>query len=110
MKKLTLVLVVFIFSCSKNESLNSQQAIIPSDNSVIGDGEIKLIWSDEFEVDGPPSPQNWFLETIPPNNGSWWNEEDQYYTNRRKNSIIEDGVLKIIALREDYENKKIHFC
>ena len=106
MKKLTLVLVVFIFSCSKNESLNSQQAIIPSDNSVIGDGEIKLIWSDEFEIDGPPSPQNWFLETVPPNNGSWWNEEDQYYTNRRKNSIVENGVLKIIALREDYENKK----
>ena len=106
MKKLILVLAVLIFSCSNNESLNSQQPIIPSDNSVIGDGEIKLIWSDEFEVDGPPSPQNWFLETIPPNDGSWWNEEDQYYTNRRKNSIIEDGVLKIIALREDYENKK----
>ena len=106
MKKLNLVLVFLIFSCSKNGSLNSQQAVIPSDNNVIENSEIKLIWSDEFEIDGPPSPQNWFLETVPPNNGSWWNEEDQYYTNRRKNSIVENGVLKIIALREDYENKK----
>ena len=45
-----------------------------------------LIWADEFEVDGAPCSENWFLETVPPNNGSWWNNEEQYYTNRRSNS------------------------
>ena len=28
-----------------------------------------LIWADEFEVDGAPCSENWFLETVPPNNG-----------------------------------------
>ena len=50
--------------------------------------------------------KNWNHETIPPNNGSWWNEEVQYYTDRRDNSIVEDGVLKIIAKKENYLSKE----
>jgi len=103
--KLNLLLVLLIFSCKTSE--NNQQIISSTDDPDINDGnQVMLIWSDEFEVDGPPSSEKWFLETVPPNNGSWWNEEDQYYTNRRENSIVEGGVLKIIARREDYENKK----
>ncbi len=65
-----------------------------------------LIWSDEFEIDGRPCTQNWYHETIPPNNGSWWNNEFQYYTDRIENSVVENGVLKIIARRENYEGKE----
>tara|TARA_B100000780_G_scaffold82551_1_gene56380 strand:+ start:4186 stop:4983 length:798 start_codon:yes stop_codon:yes gene_type:complete len=98
MKKLNLILIILIYSCSSKEDAISQEKIDPSSGP-------SLIWSDEFNVDGAPSPQNWFLETIPPNNGSWWNNEDQYYTDRRENSIVENGVLKIIAKKEDYEQK-----
>ena len=65
-----------------------------------------LVWAEEFEEDGAPCVKNWNHETIPPNNGSWWNEEVQYYTDRRDNSIVEDGVLKIIAKKENYLSKE----
>lgn len=65
-----------------------------------------LIWGDEFDIDGRPCPDNWFHETVPPNNGSWWNNEFQHYTNREENSIVENGVLKIIARKENYNGKQ----
>ena len=67
--------------------------------------QYELVWSDEFEVDGAPCSENWILETVPPNNGSWWNNEEQYYTNRRSNSYVSNGTLKIVAKKENYENK-----
>ncbi len=102
MKKINLILILLIFSCSKNDTLVSQdntQNIDPSPNG------LNLIWSDEFDVDGTPSSTKWVFETVPPNNGSWWNNEEQYYTDRRENSIVENGVLKIIAKKENYEQK-----
>ena len=102
MKKYILILLIFSLSCSKNNSVNSQNTNTSNDNS---DNDLNLIWSDEFSVDGAPSLQNWFLETVPPNNGSWWNNEEQYYTDRRENSIVEGGVLKIIAKKEEYKQK-----
>lgn len=62
----------------------------------------KLVWKDEFKVDGKPDENTWNLET-----GGWGfgNQESQYYTNDLKNAYIKDGVLHIVALREDYENK-----
>ena len=86
MKKYILILIVFSLSCSKSNPVNSQNTNSSNDNS---DNDLNLIWSDEFSVDGAPSLQNWFLETVPPNNGSWWNNEEQYYTDRRENSIVE---------------------
>lgn len=64
-----------------------------------------LVWRDEFNYNGAPCASNWNLETIPPNNGSWWNNEQQYYTNRRDNSVVENGVLKITAKKENYRGK-----
>ncbi|MDB2521087.1 glycoside hydrolase family 16 protein [Flavobacteriaceae bacterium] len=65
-----------------------------------------LVWADEFEIDGRPCSKNWFHETVPPNNGNWWNSEFQHYTNREENSIVENGVLKIIARKENYDGKE----
>ena len=67
-----------------------------------------LVWAEEFEEDGAPCVKNWNHETIPPNNGSWWNEEVQYYTDRRDNSIVEDGVLKIIAKKRKLPFQRIY--
>lgn len=98
MKNLNLFIMVLMCSCSSKEEVSSQEIIDST-------SEPSLIWSDEFDIDGAPSSKNWFLETIPPNNGSWWNNEDQYYTDRRENSVVENGILKIIAKKEDYEQK-----
>ena len=70
-------------------------------------GDFKtLIWSDEFDNDGQICDKNWYAEIIPPNNGGWWNNELQYYTNSSNNLRVEDGFLKISALRENYKEKK----
>lgn len=104
------LLFVGFFSCSNEPNYTPTES--PTDNTVdivdsttINGDLTTLIWSDEFEVNGAPSASNWNLETIPPNNGSWWNEEQQYYTDRRENSIVTDGILKIIAKKESYGGK-----
>ena len=65
----------------------------------------ELVWSDEFDQDGPVSQDKWNVETIPPNNGSWWNGELQFYTDKEDNIIVEEGLLKITAKYESYEGK-----
>ncbi|MDB4293022.1 glycoside hydrolase family 16 protein [Maribacter sp.] len=61
-----------------------------------------LIWSDEFDDNGPVSDQKWFSEIVPPNNGSWFNNEVQHYTNRTDNAYVSEGTLKIVAKKEGY--------
>ena len=65
----------------------------------------ELVWSDEFDQDGPISQDKWNVETIPPNNGSWWNGELQFYTDKEDNIRAEEGLLKITAKYESYEGK-----
>ncbi|MCM4151731.1 glycoside hydrolase family 16 protein [Arenibacter sp. N53] len=68
----------------------------------VAEHEAKLIWSDEFEVDGAISSENWKSEIIAPDNGSWWNGELQHYTNRMDNAYVSEGTLKIVAKKEQY--------
>ena len=44
----------------------------------------KLVWSDEFDLDGPPNPTRWGYEE-----GFVRNNEKQYYT--RRNARVETG-------------------
>lgn len=61
-----------------------------------------LTWSDEFDVDGAPNPEFWNYDLGTGDNG-WGNNESQTYTNRPENIIVEDGVLKITAIAEDFD-------
>lgn len=61
-----------------------------------------LVFSDEFEYEGLPDPEKWHHQVIPPNNGSWHNNELQHYTDRSTNSFVDEGSLKIKALKEEY--------
>lgn len=83
-------------------TLTELQQII---NDVNGDraymGNTKLVWSDEFDTDGSPSSSNWDYD-IGSNNG-WGNGESQYYTSQEDNVIVEDGLLKITARKENFE-------
>jgi beta-glucanase (GH16 family) len=57
----------------------------------------KLVWSDEFDVDGRPSSANWKYEQ-----GFVRNEEDQWY--QPDNATVQGGVLIIEARREQKAN------
>jgi beta-glucanase (GH16 family) len=59
-----------------------------------------LFWSDEFNSDGAPDAAKWGYDL---GNGSGWgNQELEYYTNRPENVIVQGGVLKIKAIKENY--------
>jgi PKD repeat protein len=59
----------------------------------------KLIWSDEFDKDGAPDSSKWSFQIWDP---GYVNSELQSYTNRPENTIVQNGVLKIKAIREKY--------
>lgn len=61
-----------------------------------------LVWADEFNEDGLPNPDKWYLETEAPENGGWYNGEKQHYTDRIDNAVVSNGTLKIIAKKEIY--------
>jgi beta-glucanase (GH16 family) len=57
----------------------------------------KLVWADEFNVDGPPDVKNWRPET-----GFERNEELQWY--QLANARVKDGMLIIEARKEHLPN------
>ena len=64
--------------------------------------ESKLIWADEFDTQGAPDDSKWNYDIGRGNNG-WGNNESQYYTKRSENVIVAEGVLKIVAKKENYK-------
>lgn len=67
-----------------------------------------LIWADEFDTGNSFCIENWTAEigTGCPNLCGWGNGEAQYYTAREENVKIEDGILKIKAKKENYQNSQ----
>lgn len=62
-----------------------------------------LVWSDEFNYSGALDPNKWHHQVIPIINGTdWANGELQHYTSRISNSYVNNGSLKIKAIRENY--------
>lgn len=63
----------------------------------LDDNKLKLIWSDEFNVDGAPDPNNWNFEY-----GFIRNQELQWY--QPQNARCENGLLIIEGKHERVEN------
>ncbi|QSE99390.1 glycoside hydrolase family 16 protein [Fulvivirga lutea] len=61
-----------------------------------------LVLAEEFDTNGAPNPELWNFDIGTGDNG-WGNQELQYYTNRSENVRVEDGVLKITAIKENFE-------
>ena len=57
----------------------------------------KLVWSDEFNTNGPPNPANWTYER-----GFVRNEERQWY--QPENAVCTNGLLVIEARSEHRHN------
>ncbi|MEJ8818371.1 family 16 glycosylhydrolase [Lacibacter sp. H407] len=58
-----------------------------------------LVWSDEFNTNGAPDPAKWGYDL---GAGGWGNNELQYYTSRPENVIVQNGVLKINLIKENF--------
>ena len=61
----------------------------------------ELVMQDEFDTNGAPNSSLWSYNIGTGNNG-WGNNELQYYTDRPENIVVENGMLKITAIRELY--------
>lgn len=55
----------------------------------------EVVWSDEFDYTGVPDPTKWNYNT-----GYIANNEQQCYTTSTKNSYVENGKLRITAIKE----------
>jgi beta-glucanase (GH16 family) len=61
----------------------------------------QLVMSDEFNTDGLPNQNMWNYNIGTGSNG-WGNNELQYYTDRPQNIKVENGMLKITAVKESF--------
>ena len=61
----------------------------------------KAIWADEFNVDGAPDATKWGYD-LGTGDWGWGNNEAQYYTSRTDNVKVQNGVLKITTIKENY--------
>ena len=90
-KYLQLLFVLIIFlnsSCSNNE----KQTVTKLN---------QIVLQDEFDVTGAPNTELWG-NNIGTGKSGWGNSELQYYTDRPQNIKVEDGFLKITAIKESY--------
>ncbi|MDO5523945.1 MAG: glycoside hydrolase family 16 protein [Bacteroidia bacterium] len=97
MKHLLLVFsIIFAIGCgSRNQSDVKDSETTPKSEATHYDG-YKLIWADEFDVDGKPS-ENWSYEK-----GFARNEELQWY--QVDNATVKNGHLVIEGRKEQVEN------
>jgi beta-glucanase (GH16 family) len=65
----------------------------------------QLVWSDEFNTNGEVDSVKWFHQTLLPSGGNWYNGEIQHYTDRIENSVVYNGILKIIAKKETFSDQ-----
>lgn len=91
--------IFLLSSCNWKKSESSVKITGDADN-------YQLVWSDEFDYTGLPDSTKWIYDTVG-NSEGWGNNEAQHYTIARKeNAWVEDGVLSIKALKEQYEGKE----
>ena len=65
--------------------------------AIVAPAGYKLVWHDEFDVDGPPNPADYNFEK-----GFARNEEAQWY--QSANATVKDGLLVIEARKETVQN------
>lgn len=104
LKMLTIGLVslVFLFSgCESKKDKKKDTTVVASNKS-----DYTLVWSDEFDYSGLPDSSKWEYDTEGNEHG-WGNNEAQFYTKKRiENALVENGVLNITAIKEDFQDKE----
>lgn len=95
MKIQTVVLTSFVFALSLTLTNCS------SDKTQTVATYTQLVMSDEFDVEGAPNSELWNYD-IGTGVDGWGNNELQYYTDRPENVTVQNGLLVISAIEEDY--------
>lgn len=80
--------LLFVIGCSNNE----KQTVTTLN---------KLVLEENFDVAGAPNPAIWSYDLGTGKDG-WGNKELQYYSDRSQNIKIENGMLKITAVKESF--------
>ena len=96
MKRITLFQLL-IFLLPFTQHCYSQVDVVYSD----------LVWSDEFNTNGPIDATKWFHQTQLPDGISWFSGEVQHYTNRIENSSVNAGILSITAIKENFTDQGV---
>ncbi len=87
-------LAIILHSCNKSDKNAMPNPDIPIEEV---EKEYVLVWSDEFDIDGKPNPDNWKYE-----NGFVRNKELQWY--QEDNAFVENGLLIIEGRRDTFDN------
>lgn len=96
-----MTIIALLASCRFNHDGHSDgKQISASEDSY------QLVWSDEFDYSGLPDSSKWLYDTEG-NDFGWGNNEAQYYTEgNEKNAFVKDGILSIVAYRENFKDKE----
>lgn len=103
--KLLLIVTFILIGCSACSNPPEQIATLappsPIPPTLTAEPQWTLVWADEFEQpDGsPPDPHNWIHTT---GSSGFGNGEMQSYTDEIENAYIENGMLVIKAIEEEY--------
>ena len=81
-----------MLGCNSEESINNPP--IDSDPDSVKVEGYKLVWNDEFNIDGQPDESKWDYDIKDP---GWVNDELQYYTSDSVNVRVNNGKLEIEA-------------
>lgn len=93
-----LVLFAFLFIGCNNSS-SYETITTPT-------GKWRLVWNDEFDLNGLPDSTKWSYDTQG-NSWGWGNNEAQYYTAfDPDNAYVEEGILTITAKIDSMGGKK----
>lgn len=93
------ITVLFYAESGAADSLSAEVTVWVAPDAA---GELSLVWSDEFDYEGPVDPSKWHHQVIPIIGDNWANGEVQHYTDRTDNSYVSGGTLRIVARREDF--------
>lgn len=90
---------IILYSCGKKDSGQTTVIPPPIDTQPVTPKPYQLVWSDEFDKDGPPDSTKWGYDL---GGGGYGNNELENYTNRPQNVRDSSGYLVIEARKEDY--------
>jgi beta-glucanase (GH16 family) len=77
---------------------------VPVADALAMPADYKLVWADEFSINGLPDGSHWAYDTGM-NKAGWYNHEKQYYSGARvENAKTLDGKLVITARKEAMVN------
>ena len=78
-----------------------------SGNSATATRTVTVVAASPTTPAGPQAinSEKWFHQTLLPDGNGWYNGEIQHYTNRIENSYVSDGTLKIVAIRESFDDQ-----